>query len=328
MPGLKQSTLNTLILAAAAALLPLAAVAQGAYPNKPIRMIVPLAAGSAVDVAARLLAQKMSTNMGQTVVVENLPGASGIMGADRVAKAAPDGYTIAGFNDSIMTMVPALQPKLPWDILRDFVPVSLVATIEWGLVVNPAAPYRNAASLIAAAQAAPGKIDYGSGGIGSPQHIAMALFASEAGVQLNHVPYKGATQAAIGVAGGEVAVAFQGLATVNPLIKGNRVQLVAVSTPKRMPVYPDVPTVSEAGLPGFEFNSWFTVMAPAGTPADIVARLNAEVVKALADPAVRDQLVAQGLTPRGSSADELGAATRAQLAKYAALIKKANIKAE
>ena len=305
-----------------------AALAQGAYPNRPIRMIVPLAAGSAVDVAARIVAQKMATSMGQAIVVENLAGAAGIVGADRVAKAAPDGYTIGGFNDSIMTMVPALQAKLPWDIVRDFVPVSLVATVEWGLVVNPATPYGDAAALIAGARAAPGKIDYGSGGVGSPQHIAMALFASEAGVSMNHVPYKGATQAALGVAGGEVKAAFQGLATVNPLVKSGRVKLVAVTTPKRMAQYPDVPTVSESGLPGFEFNSWFAMLAPAGTPPEIVARLNAEVVAALADPAVRAQLVAQGLTPRGSSADELDRATHAQLAKYAALIKKAGIKAE
>ena len=320
--------LTTLLVAAAlAAALP-AAAQTGPYPNKPIRMIVPLAASSAVDVAARIVAQKMSTHMGQSVVVENQPGAAGIVGADRVAKAAPDGYTVGGFNDSIMTMVPALQPKMPWDIVRDFAPVSLVATVEWGLVANPAAGYANAAGVIAAAKGAPGKLDYGSGGIGSPQQIAMALFASEAGVTMNHVPYKGATQAAVGVGGGEVAVAFQGLATVNSLIKANKVKLLAVSTPRRLPQYPDAPTVSESGLPGFEFNSWFAVLAPAGTPGEIVGKLNAEIVKALADPQVREQLIAQGLTPRGSSADELGAATRLQLAKYAALIKKADIKAE
>ena len=320
--------LTTLLVATAlAAALP-AAAQTGPYPNKPIRMIVPLAAGSAVDVAARIVAQKMSTHMGQSVVVENQPGAAGIVGADRVAKAAPDGYTVGGFNDSIMTMVPALQPKMPWDIVRDFAPVSLVATVEWGLVANPAAGYANAAAVIAAAKGAPGKLDYGSGGIGSPQQIAMALFASEAGVTMNHVPYKGATQAAVGVGGGEVAVAFQGLATVNSLIKANKVKLLAVSTPRRLPQYPDAPTVSESGLPGFEFNSWFAVLAPAGTPGEIVGKLNAEIVKALADPQVREQLIAQGLTPRGSSADELGAATRLQLAKYAALIKKADIKAE
>jgi tripartite-type tricarboxylate transporter receptor subunit TctC len=315
-------------LATLTSLLPLQVQAQAAYPNRPIRLVVPLAAGSAVDVAARIVMQKMSASMGQSIVVENLPGAAGLVGADKVAKSAPDGYTLGGFNDSIMTMVPALQAKMPWDILRDFTPVSLVATVEWGLVANPAAPYTNVAGLIAAAHAAPGKVDYGSGGIGSPQHIAMALFASEAGITLNHVPYKGATQAAVGVAGNEVPVAFQGLATVNSLIKSNRLKLLAVSTPRRMPQYADVPTVGESGLAGFEFNSWFALLAPAGTPGDVVARLNAEVVKALADSGVRDQLIAQGLTPRGSSAEELGAGTKAQLAKYAALIKKAGIKAE
>jgi tripartite-type tricarboxylate transporter receptor subunit TctC len=325
-----RSRVLALAFAAMAAPLPAttAAQAQGTYPNRPVHLIVPLAAGSAVDVAARIVAQQMSASMGQSVVVENLPGAAGIIGADRVAKAAPDGYTLGGFNDSVMTMVPALQAKMPWDIVRDFAPVSLVATVEWGLVVNPAAPFASVAGLIGAAQARPGKIDYGSGGIGSPQHIAMALFASEANVTMNHVPYKGATQAAVGVAGAEVPVAFQGLATVNSLVKANKVKLVAVATPRRMAQYPDVPTVSESGLPGFEFNSWFAVLAPAGTPAEIVARLNAEIVKALADAGVREQLIAQGLTPRGSSADELGRATKAQLAKYAALIKKNGIKAE
>ena len=264
---------------AIAALLPLAALAQAGYPNKPIRMIVPLGAGSAVDVAARIVVQKMSTNMGQQIVIENIVGASGIVGADKLAKAAPDGYTIGGLNDSIMTMVPALHAKLPWDILRDFVPISLVATVEWCLVAHPEARYASAAALIKAAKDAPGKVDYGSGGIGSPQHIAMALFASEAGIHLNHVPYKGASDLANGLAGNQVPVAFQGLASVNPLVKGKRLKLLAVGTPKRMPQYPDVPTVSESGRPGFEFNSWFTMLAPTGTPPDIVARLNAEVPK-------------------------------------------------
>ena len=324
----QRSTALKTLVAAAALLLAGASHAEPGYPTKPIRMIVPLGAGSAVDVAARIVVQKMSVNMGQQVVVENIVGASGIVGTDKVAKAAPDGYTIGGFNDSIMTMVPALQPKLPWDMLRDFVPVSLVATVEWCLVGHPSAPFDTAAAFIKAAKAAPGKVDYGSGGIGSPQHIAMALFASDANIDLNHVPYKGASDLANGLAGNQVPIAFQGLASVNPLVKGKRLKLLAVGTHQRMPQYPDVPTVSESGLPGFEFNSWFAIMAPAGTPADIVAKLNAEVLKALADPTVREQLNAQGLTPRGSSADELAVSTRAQLAKYAALIKKAGIKAE
>jgi len=318
---------HCIALACAAIASPLAAIADG-YPSKPIRMIVPLAAASAVDNGARILAEKMSANMGQQVVVENQPGASGQIGADRVAKAAPDGYTIGGFNDSIMTMLPNVGTKLPWDILKDFEPVSLVATIEWGLVANNDSPYRSAGDLIAAAKAHPGEINYGSGGVGSPQHIAMALFASSAGIRLTHVPYKGASQAAVGVAAGEVPVAFQGLATVAGLARGGKLRLVGVTTPEPLPQFPQVPTVSSSGLPGFTFNSWFTIMAPAGTPKDIVARLNAEIVKALADPGVREKLHDQGLTIRGSTPEELGTATREQLAKYARLFKEAGIKSE
>jgi len=317
----------TRLLAVALAALPLAAAAQ-AYPTKPIRMIVPLAAASAVDNGARILAAKMSESLGQQIVIENQPGASGQIGADRVAKSAPDGYTIGGFNDSIMTMLPNLGPKLPWDILRDFEPVSLVATIEWGLVANNGSGIASPADLIALAKAKPGEINFGSGGIGSPQHIAMALFASTAGIQLTHVPYKGASQAALGVAAGEVPVAFQGLATVAGLARGGRLKLLAVATPAPLPAFPNVPTVASSGLPGFQFNSWFTIVAPAGTPREIVARLNAEIVKALADPGVREKFRDQGLTVRGSSPEELGTATREQLARYARLFKEAGIKTE
>ena len=314
------------ILALAA--LPFAAAAQSGYPAKPIRMIIPLAAASAVDNAARIVAQQMSINMGEQIVVDNQPGAAGLIGADHVAKAVPDGYTIGGFNDSIMTMLPNLHTKMPWDILKDFEPVSLVATVEWGLVASNQAPYRNAAELIAAARAAPGKIDYATGGNGSPQHIAMALFASTAGVSLTHVPYNGATQAALDVAAGQVPVSFQGLATVASLIRGGKLKLLGVTTHSRLGQFAGVPTVSESGLPGFEFNSWFTIMAPAGTPKEIITRLNAEILKALADPGVREKLNAQGLSVRGSSPEELGAATREQLAKYARLMKQAGVTIE
>jgi len=302
--------------------------AQAGWPGHPIRMIVPLAAGSAVDAAARIVTEKVGRNLGQTIVIENQPGAAGLIGAGNVAKAAPDGYTFGGFNDSIMTMVPNLTAKMPWDILKDFEPVSLVATVEWGLVVPADAPEKTAADLIALAKSKPGAINYGSGGNGSPQHIAMALFASQAGIDMKHVPYKGATQAALGVAGKEVDAAFQGIATVSSLIKAGKVRLIGVTTPRRMPQYPDVPTVSESGLPGFEFNSWFAIMAPAGTPQEITHRLAGEVQKALADPEVRERLNALGLTPRGGTPEELGTATRAQLAKYGALIKANHIAAE
>jgi len=291
-------------------------------------MIVPLAAASAVDNAARIVAQRMADSMKGAIAVENVPGAAGLIGAERLAKSAPDGYTIGGFNDSVMTMVPNLHAKMPWDILRDFDPVSLVATVEWGLVASNGAPYANAADLIAAAKASPGTINYASGGNGSPQHIAMALFASSAGISLMHIPYKGATQAALDVAAGQVPVALQGLATVATLVRGGKMKLIGVGTPSRHPQFPDVPTISESGLPGFTFNSWFAMVVPAGTPKDIVARLHAEVVKALADAEVREKLGVLGLTPRGSSPEELRKTTAEQLAKYARLMKQAGITAE
>ena len=298
------------------------------YPQKPIKLIVPLAAGSAVDNAARIVMQKVASNMGAAIAIENQAGAAGLIGADRVAKSAPDGYTLGGFNDSIMTMLPNLQAKMPWDILKDFEPISLVATVEWGVVVPSDSPIKTAADLIAAAKKSPGQLNYGSGGNGSPQHIAMALFVSQAGVQLTHVPYKGATQAAVGVAGQEVQVAFQGIATVSSLIKAGKLRLIGVTTARRLAQFPDVPTVSESGLSGFEFNSWFAMMAPAGTPKPIVEKLQTEIAKALADPSIKEQLFGLGLSPRGTSPDQLATELRAQFAKYGNLIRQANITAE
>jgi tripartite-type tricarboxylate transporter receptor subunit TctC len=314
------------LLAFVACALPLAAAAQ--YPSKPIRMIVPLAAASAVDNAARIVTQKMAANMGQPIVIENVPGAAGLIGTKQVAAAAPDGYTLGGFNDSIMTMLPNLHANPGFDILKDFEPVSLVATIEWGLVANNDSHIRSAADLVAAAKARPGEVNYGSGGNGSPQHVAMALFASQAGISMTHVPYKGATQAALGVASGDVPVAMQGLATVAGLARGGKLRLIGLAATTPNPQFPGVPTISESGLAHFEFNSWFTIMAPAGTPKEVISRLHAEVVKALADPDVRAKLVDQGLTARGTTPAELGAATREQLARYGKLMKDAGIKAE
>jgi tripartite-type tricarboxylate transporter receptor subunit TctC len=298
-----------------------AVMAQASYPDRPIKMIVPLAAASAVDVAARIVTQKMADNMGQQIVILNVPGASGLIGAGQVARADPDGYTIGGFNDSIMTMVPNLQAKMPWDILKDFAPVSLVATVEWGLIAGNQTPYKSAAELIAAAKAAPKAINYSSGGPGSPQHLAMAMFASAAGISLTHVPYKGATQAAADVAAGQIPVGFQGLGTVAALVRSGQVRLIGVCTAKRLPQFSDVPTISESGSPGFLFNSWFAILAPAGTPKEIIVRLHAEVAKALDDVDVRHKLEDLGFAVRGSSPEELGAMTRDQLAKYAHVIK-------
>ncbi len=305
-----------------------AALAQGSYPSKPIRLVVPLAAGSAVDNAARVVVQKMGDSMGQTFVVENVVGGAGVIGAERVARAAPDGYTLGGYNDSILTMVPHLLPRMPWNALTDFDPVSLVGTIEWGLVVKTDSPYKTVADLMAAAKASPGKLNFGSGGNGSPQHIGMALLLNRTGANIMHVPYKGATPAAVAVAAGEVDASLQGLGTVVSLLQAGRVRLLAVGTPSRLPQYPDVPTFAEAGVPGFTFNSWFAMVAPAGTPKDVVARLNTEISKALADPATRDKLLALGVTPRGTTAAEFGPATKAQFELYRKLIADQGIKAD
>ena len=312
---------RTAMAALAASLaLPLRSMAQGAWPNKPIRLVIPLAPGSAVDNAARVVMQKMSEGLGQAFVIENIPGSAGLIGAEKVARAAPDGYTLGGFNDSVLTMVPNMQPHMTWNALTDFEPVSLVGTVEWGLVVKADSPWRTLADFIGAAKAAPGKLTYGSGGNGSPQHIGMALLSGRVGIDLLHVPYKGATPAAVAAAAGEVDVCMQGLGTVVSLLQAGKLRLLAVSSATRQPQFPDVPTFAEAGTPDFTFNSWFALVAPTGTPKEIVARLNAEIAKTLADPAMKEKLSSIGVTPRGMPAAEFGKALKAQYALYRKLI--------
>ena len=302
--------------------------AQGSYPNRPLRMIVPLAAGSAVDVAARLIAQRMSLNMGQTIVVENITGAAGIIGASQLAKAAPDGYTIGGFNDSILTMVPNLNPATPFNTVTDFAHVSQVATIDFSISVATNAPYKSAADFVAAAKAAPGKLTYASGGNGSPQHLAGALFAAHTGIDIRHVPYRGASQAAQDVASGQCDVTLQGIATVAALAKAGKLRLIGVMLDSRHPEYPDTPTLKEVGIQGFEFNTWFVLTAPKATPHDIVERLQREAVKALGDAEIKERYAALGLRPSGTTPEQTTRIVQEQLARYGKAIRDNNIKAE
>lgn len=318
-----------LSLAAAAGLALVApAQAQGTYPNKPIRMIVPLGAGSAVDVAARLLAQKMSENMGQAIVVENITGAAGIIGADRLAKAAPDGYTIGGFNDSVLTMVPNLNKNTPFNPVTDFAHISQVATIEFSVAVAADSKYKTAAELVAAAKAAPGQITFASGGNGSPQHLGGALFAAHTGIDIKHVPYRDASLAAQGVAGNQVDMTVQGIATVASLAKGGKLRLVGVMADSRQPEYPNTMTLKEQGIQGFDFSTWFALTSPKGTPKEIVERLQREVVKALADPMIKERYAGLGLKPNGTTPEQLTALVGNQLARYGQAIRDNNIKAE
>lgn len=299
-----------------------------AYPSKPINMLIPLQAGSSVDAILRTVANKMSENMGQQIVVENQAGAAGLIGTERLAKAAPDGYTIAGLNDGVLTMLPHMRANLPFDPLSSFEPVSLVAEISWVLIAGPNYEAKSVADLVRLAKARPGQIDYSSGGNGSPQHVAMEVFKAATGTYMTHIPYRGATQSAMDVMSGQIPVSMSGLSIVISHIKAGKLRALAVANPTRSPLLPDVPTIAESGVPGYEFSTWGALFMPKGTPQPIIDRLHAEVVKAVNDATVRERLSNLGLVPRGSTPAELAEATRTGLAKMGKVIKAAGIKSE
>ena len=247
----------------AACVAPFATAQSQSYPSRPITMLVPLQAGTAVDNVARAFAQKMSASLGRPIVVENVPGAAGQIGTERLVRAAPDGYTIGFVNDSILTMLPNLNAKLGYDPLKDLAPVSRVAGNAFGIAVNPAFPAKSLAELIAQAKARPGEIHFATGGNGSPQHMVMEMLASAAGVKLTHVPYKGAAQALTDVLGGQLPLLAQGLGVVSVQAKAGKLRVLAVTGAERSPLLPEVPTVRESGIPDFEFATWFAVVVPA-----------------------------------------------------------------
>src|SRR3954470_11929919 len=257
-------------LLAAAALLALALpCAAQTYPAKPILFLMPLQAGSAVDVMVRIVAQKMSDDMGQQIVVENQPGAAGSIGAERVKRAAPDGYTVGVLNDSILTMIPNIR-HVNYDPVKDYTPVGIVAGITWVMVVNNDLPAKTVKEFIALAKSQPGKIDYSSGGNGSPQHVAMEAFKAATGVYVTHIPYRGATQAALDVIPNQVQAHFGAVSIVLPYIKSGRMRALGVPSATRSPLLPEVPTMTEAGVPGFEWRTWASLVVPVGTPKPIV----------------------------------------------------------
>jgi len=298
------------------------------YPSKPITMVVPLAAGSSLDVVLRMITQKMSENMGQQIVVENLPGAAGMIGAERFMRAAPDGYTLAAFNDAVLTMVPNLRKKIAYDPIASFEPVGLMVNNSWTLVAHPSLPAKNVAELIALAKAKPGELNYSSGGNGSPQHIAMELFQSMAGIKLTHVPYKGTTQATVDVIGGQIPMMFSGTNAVVNQVREGKLRALATGGATRSPLLPNVPTVAESGLPGYEFVTWMGMFAPLHTPKEIIARVNAELARALAAPDLRERLATQGVEIKTSTPEQLGALTKSRLAQMAKIIKDAGIHIE
>jgi tripartite-type tricarboxylate transporter receptor subunit TctC len=288
-------------------------------------MVVGFPPGGPNDIAARVVSQKLGDLLGEKVVIENRPGAAGNIGTELVARAAPDGYTLLMGSAGPQAINPALYPNLPFDMLRDLAPVSLVAQIPSGLAVNPAVPAATVAELIALARKQPGKLHYGSGGSGTTLHLSGALFALAAGVNLTHVPYKGTAPAITDVAGGQVEMIFAAIPSVLPLVNAGKLRLLAVTTRARSPAVPNAPTVAEAGLPDYEVTPWFGVFTASGVPKPVLRRLNEEVRKAVASAEVRESFAKQGLEPATNSPEEFEALLRAEIAKWSRVVKETGV---
>jgi tripartite-type tricarboxylate transporter receptor subunit TctC len=314
--------------ALALALQPLAVLAQ-AWPTKPIRLLVGFAPGGGTDIVARALGVKMSELLGTPVIIENRPGASGVIAADAVAKAAPDGYTLLMGHSNSNAIAPFVLASVPYDPATDFTPITYVGFVPNILALNPGVPAKSVSELIVLLKARPGTYTYASSGVGSTQHLAGALFAKITDTQMNHIPYKGSGQAITDLVSGQVNMNFDTMPPVLEFIKAGRLRALAISTPQRLAQLPDVPTFEEVGIRGFDVTNWYSVMGPKNLPKDIVARINDAVLKAMADPAIRSNLAAQGVQfGTMTRPEEFSAFIKAELAKYQRLVKELNIKAE
>ncbi|HUF80518.1 MAG TPA: tripartite tricarboxylate transporter substrate binding protein [Burkholderiales bacterium] len=293
-----------------------------AYPSKPVRMIVPFAAGGSADTLARILGPLLHERWGQQLIVDNRPGAGGNIGADLVAKAAPDGYTLL-MGTIALAISPGVYSKLPFDVARDFQPITMVASVPMILVVHPTVPARSVKELIALAKAKPGALTYSSAGNGTPSHLAGAMFESMTGTKMVHVPYKGGAPAVVDLLAGHVSLMLDNSLSVPAHIKAGRLRALGVSTTTRSSTLPEIPTIIEAGLPGYEFNSWFGVFAPAGTSRDIVSRLHADIARILADKAVQEKLRSQGAQAVGNTPAEFERLVKRDIERLAAVSKRA-----
>jgi len=297
------------------------------YPSRPVRIVVPFSAGGPNDIIARLVAHKLGEALGQQMVIDNRPGAGGNIGTDSVAKAPPDGYTLLSAGPGSLITNPLIG-KVPYDTARDFAPVSLMAGAPNVLVVHPSVPAKSVEELIALARAQPGRLNYASAGAGSNAHLAAALFAAMAGIELAHVPYRGTGPGLNDLAAGQVQLAIFGIPPVLPHVKRGALRALAVTGKRRSPELPEVPTVDEAGVPGYEVNPWYGLLAPAGTPAPIVVRLSAEVTRIVRATEMREKLAAQGAEAAGGTPEEFAAVIRADTALWTRVIREAGIKGE
>jgi tripartite-type tricarboxylate transporter receptor subunit TctC len=302
------------------------ALAQG-WPNKPIRMIVPYTPGGYTDFMARSVGQKLSEALGQPIIFENKPGANAIIGTDVVAKAAPDGYTI-GTVIAAHAVNATLNPKLPYDTLKDFSSVSLMSVAPLIMIAHPSLPANNMKELIALAKAKPGELNFASSGVGAAAHLTMEMFKSRTGVNMQHVPYKGTAGALQDTVGGRINVMFDVVGPLMPQVRAGNVKALAVTAKDRIAAAADVPTMAEQGVPDFVAGTWAGIIAPAGTPKEIVDRIAAETKKALADPAMREKLAEQGIVAVGNAPDEFRAFVAEEVARWAKVINDAGIKAE
>lgn len=317
-----------LIMVAAGGLaIPVQSLAQS-YPSKPIRFIVPFAPGGSTDILGRIVAQKLSEAFGQQVIVDNRGGAGGSIGTELAARAAPDGYTIVLGHIGTLAMNPTLYPKLPYDPTKDLAAVALIAKLPNGLVVHPSLPAKSVKEFVTIARAKPNETLYGSAGAGSSNHLGMVYLELLAKVKLTHVPYKGAGPAIIDLMAGNISAMIPGMLTVMPHVRSGKLRLLGVSTTRRLVILPDVPTIAEAGVPGYEVTNWQGVLAPVATPREIVAQLNAEIIKALRQPDVKDRLAAEGAEPANSTPGEFGAHIKAEIARWAPVIKASGARAE
>jgi tripartite-type tricarboxylate transporter receptor subunit TctC len=298
-----------------------------AWPTRPLRMIIGFAPGGPTDIVARVVAQRLSEQIGQSVVVDNKPGAGGNLAADLAAKAAPDGHTLF-YNTSAITIAPSLYGKVPYDTLRDFVPVSTTATNAMIVMVHPSVPARTIQEFVAYAKANPGRLNYGSSGTGTITHLASAALGSALGLQMTHVPYKGSAPALVDTAAGVVQLMTDTVNSALPYVKDGRLRALAVTMPRRLAVLPDVPTLAETVLPGMEMSAWQGVVLPAGTPQPIVQRLNAELRRVLAHEETRQKLIAQGTEILGSTPEEYAAYLRTELARWSKVVAETGAKAE
>jgi tripartite-type tricarboxylate transporter receptor subunit TctC len=312
---------------ALAAIGPSQALAQ-AYPTKPVRLVVPFPPGGSTDIVARIVAQKLGDRIGQPLVVENRGGAGGTIGTEAVAKAAADGYTLGFASTSTHAVAPAVYAKLGYDPIKDFAPISLVAVTPYLLVVNPKVPVNSLKDFVDYVKPRPGKFNYASAGTGSTTHLAMEMLKSSAGLFILHIPYNGNGPAGTAVIAGDVEFLFGSLPALLPHAKSGRVRSIAVGTPKRSPSLPDVPTVAESGFPGFDASLWLAVMAPAGTPAAVISRLNKETVAVVKSPETAQALDKAGAEPVTSTPAELTKMVADGIKKYAATVKRAGVKVE